>query len=395
MVERMRFELGPSLANVQHLCERKHPYRDFYKQELEEEFVAAMRENLCWHQERSPFFKAYLQRQGWSEVEKMLVTMEDLQRVPMVLAKFFKRHEMLSIPREQVFLHLTSSGTMGEKSQVFFDEWSIKSAQQMVTNIFDYYGWIENSSSKSVNYLLYTYEPTRDNAKLGTAYTDNFLCQYAPMNRGFTALRALIAHGNHRFDWSGTLRFLEECADSGVPVRIFGFPAFFYFTIKRMRELAMRKLKLHPDSLVFLGGGWKGHQGEAIAKRELYALAEEWLGLRDERLRDGFGSVEHCIPYIECKHHQFHLPLWSRVFIRDVRTLEVLPYGEKGFLQLMSPYITSMPAMNVLMSDLASLHDGRGCGCGVETPYFMVHGRAGVSSSRSCAIAASELLKGE
>ena len=54
-----------------------------------------------------------------------------------------------------------------------------------------------------------------------------------------------------------------------------------------------------------------------------------------------------------------------------------------------------MPAHSVIMGDLASLHDGATCNCGLLTPYFKIHGRAGVSKNKSCALAASELLKGK
>ena len=162
-----------------------------------------------------------------------------------------------------------------------------------------------------------------------------------------------------------------------------------------MKKLGIPPLKLHPESLVFLGGGWKGNADKQISKEELYSLIEEMLGIPNNRLRDGFGSVEHCVPYIECSNHEFHVPVWSRVFIRDVETLKALNYGEKGFLHFISPYITSMPAHSVIMGDMASLHEAKSCGCGSPTPYFRIHGRAGISKNKSCALAASELLKGK
>ena len=97
---------------------------------------------------------------------------------------------------------------------------------------------------------------------------------------------------------------------------------------------------------------------------------------------------------MECSHHNLHVPTWSRVLIRDVRTLRPLPYGERGYLQFISPYITSAPAQSVLMGDLAALHSPQDCGCDLGTPWFTLHGRAGTSRNRSCAIAAAELLKG-
>lgn len=115
-----------------------------------------------------------------------------------------------------------------------------------------------------------------------------------------------------------------------------------------MKKLGIPPVKLHAESLVFLGGGWKGHADKQIDKKDLYQLAEEMLGIPNARLRDGFGSVEHCIPYIECKNHEFHVPVYSRVFIRDVESLQVLSFNEKGFLHFVSPYITSMPPIQSL-----------------------------------------------
>ncbi len=197
--------------------------------------------------------------------------------------------------------------------------------------------------------------------------------------------------GSHSFDFSGVLRALKLYEQEGLPVRLFGFPAFLNETVERMDKLGVH-LKLHPDSLVFLGGGWKGKAKEAISKEALYQKVTRVLGIPNKRLRDGFGSVEHCIPYVECAQHEFHQPVWSHVFIRDVETLKPIESGI-GFLSFVSPYMTSMPAHAVTMGDLASVHHN--CSCGNPRPYFRLIGRAGTTQNKSCAIAAAEILGGK
>lgn len=373
-----------ALAAVAGLCVIPAPYAA--GPEVDALFARAMSEIVRWHGERSPFYRNVLAARGFKP--EHVRTVEDCARVPFVLASFFKTHEVLSIPRKSVFGHFTSSGTSGQKSQMFYDEWSLRSGQRMLDWIAEHNGWVEPKSK--VNYLLYSYE-TEAGSKLGTAYTDNYLCRYAPAKSVFTALRRDGA-GGHEFDVFGCLETLERYERDGLPVRIFGFPAFLSFTLERMRALGRRNLKLHKKSLVFLGGGWKGHADRAIPKGELYEQAARQLGLLDSRVRDGFGSVEHPIPYVECSAHRFHVPVWSRVFIRDARTLEVLGFGRPGLLHFVSPYITSAPAHSVLMGDLATLFPGNKCSCGIRTPFFVVHGRAGTSKNKSCAIAAAELL---
>lgn len=373
------------LSNVQLLCDQSDPYSDFKKSD--DLFLKAMIEITSWHMNNSDFYKKLAASEGFQLSH--LKTIEDCLKIPHLWAHFFKGNEILSIPKKNVFLHLTSSGTTGQKSQIFFDEWTIRSAQRMVDVIFEKYGWV--TPEQKCNYILFSYE-TEASSKLGTAYTDNFLCKYAPINEVYTALK-LTGSGGHEFDTFGTIEAFLRFAKAGLPVRLFGFPAFFYFALERMKKLGIAPVHFHPESMVFLGGGWKGHADKQIEKNDLYALAEEMLGIPNHRLRDGFGSVEHCVPYVECSKHEFHVPIYSRVYIRDVETLKPLGLNQKGFLHFISPYITSMPAHSVIMGDMASLHEG--CSCGMNTPYFKIHGRAGVSKNKSCALAASELLKGK
>lgn len=368
---------------VEELCEIEEPYaRDSAKEQL---FVKAMKQIFDWHCSGNEFYGKLATLKNFRA--DMITDVHACNSIPFVLANYFKLHEELSVPKEQIEVHLTSSGTTGQKSQIFFDSWTLGSAQRMIDFIFKRNSWV---SVQPTNYLLYSYE-TEAGSKLGTSYTDNFLCKYAPVNSSFTALR-LSGDGKHEFDVFGAIEALRRFEREGLPVRIFGFPSFLHFTLERMRQLKIPNLNLSKESFVFLGGGWKGHADKAIDKVQLYKYVSDQLGIPDERIRDSFGSVEHCIPYVECSHHQFHVPVWSRVFIRDVASLEPLPFGQKGFLHFVAPYITSVPAASVLMGDLASLHDGRDCPCEIESEFFVIHGRAGLSRNKSCAVAAAELL---
>ncbi len=355
----------------------------------DELFARAMRECVLWHAKKSDFYRKVLALHGFDPAA--LKSLEDCLSIPAIPAQFFKMHDLLSVPPGDVVARFTSSGTTGQKSQIAFDRWSLAAGQQMVDSTFGFFGFITPASS--ANYLLYSYEPSADSS-LGTAYTDNYLCKFAPARKIFHALRRTGA-GGHEFDVFGCLKALRDYAEEGLPARIFGFPAFLYFTLGRMRDLKLKPLRLPPESLVFLGGGWKSHAEEALPKDELYALITHWLGIPAERIRDSFGAVEHPIPYSECRNHHFHVPVWSQAVIRDVATLKPLDFGRAGFLQFLTPFLTSVPAHSVLMGDLASLHPGSGCGCDIARPYFIVHGRAGTSKNKSCALAAAELLRRE
>ena len=369
--------------SVQRFCAHTTPYLP--EAHTDAQFIAAMRDLTRWHQQRSPWYRALLAQQG-VQVDA-LATLDDLVALPPVHANFFKQHEVLSVPEDAVALHLTSSGTTGQKSQMFFDAFTIGNARRMVDDVMQARGV---ASSAPANYLVNAYEPY-EGLRVGTSNTNQYLMRYAPPAKVFWSLRA-VGEGQHEFDAFGALAALQDYAQDGVPTRIIGFPAFLHFALQRMQRLGMAPLRLPEGSCVIFGGGWKGHADQAIAKDALHASITHWLGIVPERIVETFGAVEHSIPYVGCTHHHLHAPMWSRVLVRDVRTLAPVPAGQPGFLSFLSPYITSVPAHSVVMGDLAVRHPAGSCGCGCPTPWFEVLGRAGTSSNKSCAAAAADLL---
>ncbi len=374
-----------ALAAVQELCDHSAPYTTGAK--MDELFMQAMREAVNWHRERCPFYEVLLKREGFTA--EMLKTISDLQHLPFIHANFFKTHSVKSVADEEVAITLTSSGTMGQKSQMFFDQWSIKSSRRMVDFVYDHFGWY--NPGKESNYLVSNYEPEEGSTR-GTTNTSKFLTKYAPA-RDLNYVLRLTGEGGHEFDLFGCIEILKKYEAEKLPVRLIGFPSFIFFILERMKKLGEKNLRLSEESLVFFAGGWKGYADQQLSKPELYGRLGEQLGIPDIRCRDGFGSVEHSVPYVECDKHHMHVPVWSRAFTRDVRSLEVLDYGKPGYLSFVTPYITSVPAISVMMGDLAILHAPEECGCGIDTPWFEIAGRAGISKNKSCAVSASELLK--
>lgn len=108
-----------------------------------------------------------------------------------------------------------------------------------------------------------------------------------------------------------------------------------------------------------------------------------------------FSAVEHPVLYCTCRNHHFHVPVYSRVIIRDVDTLKPLGYGEQGLVNLVTPMIKATPVLSVMTDDLGVLHEGAGCGCGITSPYLELKGRAGIREIRTCAAGAEGYLRGQ
>ncbi|MCX8027556.1 MAG: hypothetical protein N3A62_06855 [Thermodesulfovibrionales bacterium] len=372
--------------SIVRFCSLDSPYEPDEKTDIF--FIEAMRDVIALHIEHSPWYSEFANQNNIRP--EFIKTIDDLIAIPLLPANFFKYHAIRSIHSSQVFLHLTSSGTTGQRSQIFFDEFTITKAREMVDTVMKYRGVV---SDEQANYLMNAYEPY-EGFEVGTSNTNNYLMKYAPVANQFWSLR-YVGSGKHDFDLFGCIETLKKWQSDGKPVRIIGFPAFLYFILERMRELKVKDIKLPKGSLVFFGGGWKGHADKEIPKAQFYEQIQNQLGIESQNIVESYGSVEHSIPYIDCPLHHLHQPVWSRVIVRDVKTLKPVPDGQKGFLSFLSPYITSVAAHSVIMGDMAVKHPAGSCPLKeYPTPWFEILGRAGTSTNKSCAIAAAEFLKG-
>ncbi len=103
-----------------------------------------------------------------------------------------------------------------------------------------------------------------------------------------------------------------------------------------------------------------------------------------------FGMVEHGIPYVDCELGRLHIPNFSRVYIRDPKTMNILKNGSKGLIHFLSSYNTSYPSISLLTTDWGLIEE---CSCKLGGPTLKILGRAGVSKHQGCALKSLELLK--
>lgn len=349
-------------------------------------FIAAMREASVWHWEHSPVFRQLSLKHGFSP--ERLNRIEDVSEVPHVFVNAFKQYEILSVPREEVVLTLTSSGTTGQRSQIMFDQPSLDRGLRMVDRVFEAMGL--KRPEQIVNYILFAYDP-EEARQVGTSYTDDNLTNLTQKGKVYHALRWNPQIRDFEFRPAECYAKLREYAEEGRPVRLLGFPAFLHRLVQYHQQSGAPPLDLGHESFVLTGGGWKTSEHAAIDKETFIADVSRTLGIPPGNLRDGYGLVEHGIAYIECEHHRFHVPAFARAFTRDVGTLERLSDGEVGFLQLVTPYMRSMPTISLLTSDLATV--GRNCPCGRQSGTILLQGRAGIRKNKGCAITAAQLLK--
>jgi len=345
-------------------------------------FLHAILENVKHHMNNCPEYAKIVAHCGFAVEE--VKTIEDLYKIPPIPTVFLKNHTLYSVSPKHLMLKSTTSGTSGKVSEMALDWPSSLRGIGMIKGMFFTNKLI---SPRLTNYVVLGYQPAKRN-KIGAVKTAYATTYAAPAVHRVYALKDTGTE--YVLNIEGIKKALIRYEKSGLPVRFMGFPAYFMFLLKELSDSGI-KLTLHPKSLILLAGGWKQFLAEKVDKPTLYAMSKEVLGLGGDRIREFFGAVEHPIAYFDCPNHHFHVPIYSRVIIRDVN-LQPVGYGVPGLLNLITPMMTSMPFVSVMTDDLAVLHPGEECGCGNRSPYFEILGRVGLADIKTCAANASELL---
>jgi len=368
------------MSYTKKLFRLKSPFDTEQSNEL---FLKAVKENCEFHYKNCPEYKKILDGADFSPDD--LKEYKDIERLPFIPTLFFKKNRLYSMPERKMFIHATSSGTSGTFSDIGFELSGLLCGLDMVITIAKRWKLL---SPIPYNYVVLGYRPHRSN-KTAVAKTAYGYTLFAPALSRTFALK--YKDGKYSPDLDGIIDAIIKHSKSRFPLRFIGFPSYTYFVMKLMEERGI-SVQLPKHSLIMLGGGWKQFYKEQADKSEFYALAKKVLGLDEENIIEAFGAAEHPILYCDCEKHHFHVPVYSRVIIRDVHTLEPVPNGQIGLVNLITPMVKATPILSVMTDDLGILHDGSECGCGIESPYLEIIGRVGLRDIKTCATGAAEIL---
>jgi Acyl-protein synthetase, LuxE len=296
---------------------------------------------------------------------------ERLEDVPFLPVTLFKTHTLSSVPESEVVKVLTSSGTTGQQpSRVFLDAETasvqaavlVKVAQHFLGKdrlpmvILDHPGIVRDRHSYSA----------RGAGILGMA-------QFG--RRPFYALREDMSLDEERL-----VAYLDRAA--GQRVLMFGFTFMVWQYLVLALERAGRKLNLAGGILVH-SGGWKKLQDAAVDPRVFRERVQASTGV--EQVINFYGMVEQVGGvYFENPRHHLQAPSYSEVIVRDPISLEPVPDGQPGLIQVLSCLPTSYPGHSLLTEDLGVIRGADPEGTGLGGRCFDILGRVPKAELRGC-----------
>ncbi len=335
-------------------------------------------------EEKSKLFTEYLKELSLKHYQKCenykkivdklncnLSEIKNYTEIPFLPVRLFKEFDLKSIPTEEVFKTMTSSGTSGQAvSKIYLDKTTAANQQKTLVKIVS-----DFTGASRMPMLIIDSPSVIKNRNMFSARGAGIL--------GFSifgADRTYALDDDMNINIPVIEAFLEK--HKGQKILLFGFTFMIWqFFYKKLKELNV-KLDLSNGILIH-GGGWKKLVNEAVSKEEYKQSLNDVCGIKS--VHDYYGMVEQtgCV-YMECEYGHLHASIFSDVIIRNPKDFSITKTGEKGLIQVCSLLPESYPGHSLLTEDEGIILGEDDCPCGRKGKYFTILGRIKNAEIRGC-----------
>lgn len=286
-----------------------------------------------------------------------------------IAVRLFKMLSLSSIPKDEVFKVLYSSGTTSQvPAQIFLDQQTAARQSKVLVKI------MQSFLGKQRLPMLVIDCPEALSSS----------SQYSARGAGIRGLSlfsrdmAFALTSDMKLDFESIRAFQNK--HQGKPILIFGFTFMVWKYFIRALEQHPERLDLSAATLIH-SGGWKKLEAEKVSNHHFKDKCRQVLSLA--KVHNFYGMAEQVGSiFVECEHGHLHAPVFSDVIVRDPQTLkETMGHG---LIQVVSALPTSYPGHSILTEDLGRVVGEDDCDCGRLGKYFEVTGRLPKAEVRGC-----------
>lgn len=326
------------------------------------------RELTRWHYERCEPYRNLLDRifGGARALE-----FEQLEEAPFLPVSLFKTHELRSVAPGEVIKTLTSSGTTGQAvSRIYLDAATAQLQSRTLVKIMQHLLGVERRPMVFLDHAAVV----RDRRSFSARGAG--ILGLLPFGRQpFYALREDMS-----LDLDGLEVYLSTMR--GQRPVFFGFTYMVWQYFVEPLERLGRRLSL-ADAVLLHSGGWKKLEALQVSPEDFRHRVQTVTGI--DAVINYYGMVEQVgSVYIENRLHCLQASNYSDVIIRDTNTLEPLPAGQTGLIQVVSALPTSYPGHSLLTEDLGVIEGSDNLDTGMHGQYFRILGRLPRTELRGC-----------
>ena len=330
-------------------------------------FLDAMKESLIHHTKNSLEFQKICKNQSFNFEENFKI-----EQIPFFPVSVFKKFDLISIPKNDIFKTIFSSATTSKTpSKIFLDRiTSERQTKALVSIMSDFF------HEKMDFFVL--------DAK-DTISSSNEIKSRSSAIRGFLPFMKSI-----KFLLNENLR-ISDLELHGIKSSnqhcLFGFTWLIYKIISENKDNQEIKNKLSKMKLPFILhlGGWKKLTDINISREVFYQEICKFFNTEKSKIIDIYGMTEQLgTIYPDCQFGNKHVSAYSEVIIRNPSTLESEEIGKTGLIQLLSPIPHSYPGISILSDDLGHLEGIDDCPCGRKGKYFRFDKRSESADLKGC-----------
>lgn len=316
------------------------------------------------HIERCPEYANYVAATfpEWSPSGSLV----DLPFVPIGL---YKLRDLRSVPDDEVFRVLTSSGTGGGSvSRVSLDRATAKRQSRALTLVMQQ---VLGSARRPM--LVIDSESVVDRRQ-----------QLSARGAGVLGMMAFGRH--HTFALDSEMRPLVEdvrsflVAHEGQDLLVFGFTFMIWQHLAA--EMGGMGLDLRRATVIH-SGGWKRLEAERVSNEDFKQRLRVVFGV--QRVFNFYGMAEQVgSVFLEGDDGLLHPSRFADVIVRNPVTWQEQPVGVPGLLQVLSAIPTSYPGHSILTEDLGVIEAIDNPDTGHGGKAFRVIGRLPKAELRGC-----------
>ncbi len=327
------------------------------------QLLPALTSLIARHRARSEAYDRILRATGY----RSDAAVERVADLPWLPVRLFKQLDLKSIPDDEVFRVLTSSGTTGEVSRIYLDRAAAAAQTKALAETLQ--------TVIGPDRLPMLIVDTRAVFEARSSFSARGAGVLGMMTFGRDHAWVLDAEG--RPDSAVVRGFLDRHGDA--PFLVFGFT---FMVWSYLYELARDEGLDLSNGILIHSGGWKKLIDRAVDNREFRRAFADDVGL--SRIHNFYGMVEQIgVVYLEGPDGDaLYCPDFADVIIRDPQTWEPLEPGRPGIVEVISTLPESYPGHLLLTEDLGVIHgidDGTWPG-----PRFSILGRLPRAEARGC-----------
>ena len=293
-----------------------------------------------------------------------------LKNLPYLSVRLFKKYDLFSIKKKDIFKILNSSSTTSNQpSKIYLDKKNAIDQSVALTKIYNsFFG------KKRYPMLIIDNEKHLKNRNQFNARSAAVL-GFSKFGRNIT----FALNDKMKVNFKKIKKFLNK--HKNEKIIIFGFTFIIW---ENFYKHLKNKIKFN-NSILIHGGGWKKLENQEVSNKKFKYQLKKHLSIK--KVHNYYGMVEQTGSiFFECHNcENFIASDYSDIIIRD-KNFNVLKKNKTGFIQLLSTLPTSYPGNNILTEDLGYITKNNGCKfcSNFKGKRFKVVGRIKDSEARGC-----------